>query len=203
MDQTNLYNAAAWNGLADGAYSLLKSIGGTSQYGLYAAWCGSNCSSITTNSGSANPATDVLYQYDSHRIPWRVGMDYCLNGTADAKTYIDKIIPFFSSPSRGGGGMGRILDQYNPDGTDVSGASRNSASIIGTSASGAMANSSYASYVNDGYQFVLDMLNRGTINDRAATEITPPTKSAYSYYNATVGMLALLTMTGTVQDWTQ
>ena len=31
------------------------------------------------------------YQYDSHRIPWRIGLDYCWNGTAAAKTYLDKI----------------------------------------------------------------------------------------------------------------
>jgi endo-1,4-beta-D-glucanase Y len=196
-------NASAWNGLADGAYTLLTAIAGTSSNGLYAAWCGSNCSQIATNTGSANPAEDVLYQYDSHRIPWRIGMDYCWNGTAAAKTYVDKTSAFFSSASRGGGGVGRIYDKYNPNGTDVMGASFNSASIIGTAASGAMANSTYATFVNDGYQLTLDLLNRGEINDRAATSANPPVKSAYSYYNATVGLLMLLTMNGNFQDWTQ
>ena len=38
----------------------------------------------------------MIYQYDSHRIPWRIGLDYCWNGTAAAKTYLDKISGFFS-----------------------------------------------------------------------------------------------------------
>ncbi len=194
-------NAGTWNGLAAASYTLLSNISGTSSNGLYAAWCGSNCTTIAQNTGSADPATDKLYQYDSHRIPWRIGMDYCLNGTAAAKTYVDKTSAFFSSASRAGGGVGRIFDQYNPNGTDVTGASVNSASIIGTAASGAMANSSYANLLTDGYQLVLDELNRGEIGDRLAASMS--VKSAYSYYNATVGMLMLLTMSGNMQDWTQ
>jgi len=59
-------------------------------------------------------------------------------------------------------------------------------------------------YLNDAYQFVLDLSNRGTINDRAATEANPPsTHTSYSYFNATVGLLTLLTMNGNLQDWTQ
>ncbi len=194
-------NAAAWNGLASGSYTLLGAIAGTSSNGLYAAWCNSSCSAIATNPGSQDPATDVLYQYDSHRIPWRIGTDFCWNGTAAAKTYTDKTSAFFSSASRGGGGIGRILDQYNPNGTDVATASANSASIIGMAAAGAMNNSSNQTFVNDAYQLVLDLLNRGEINDRAATAMSK--KSAYSYYNATVGMLALITLSGNFQDWTQ
>ena len=48
-----------------------------------------------------------------------------------------------------------------------------------------------ATFVNDGYRFVLDLLTRGKLN-----ELGDGQKSAYSYYNATVGMLALLTMSG-------
>jgi hypothetical protein len=62
-----------------------------------------------------------------------------------------------------------------------------------------MSNSSYASFVNSGYQLVLDLLNRGTIGDRLAASMS--TKSGYSYFNATVGMLMLLTMTGNFQAW--
>ena len=53
------------------------------------------------------------------------------------------------------------------------------------------------SFLNAGYQLVLDLLNRGTIGDRLATAMS--TKSGYSYFNATVGLLMLLTMTGSFQ----
>ena len=46
------------------------------------------------------------------------------------------------------------------------GAAANSASIIGTAAAGAMANNA-ATFINDGYQLVLDLLNRGEIGDRS------------------------------------
>ena len=59
-----------------------------------------------------------------------------------------------------------------------------------------MYSSSYQTFVNNGYQLVLDLLNRGTIGDRLAAAGNPPTKSGYSYFNASVGMLTLLTMTG-------
>jgi hypothetical protein len=146
--------------------------------------------SIATNSGSANPQTDVLYQYDSHRIPWRIGLDYCWNGTSDAQTAVlNKNAAFFAG--KGQNGVGRIYDIYTPGtGIEASGAPVNSASIIGTAAVGAMSGSN-AAFVNDGYQLVLDLLNRGQLNN-----LMDGTKSAYSYYNATVGMLMLLTMSG-------
>ncbi len=88
--------------------------------------------------------------------------------------------------------MGRIADLYSPNGSAYTGAAANSASIIGTAAAGAMANNQ--TFVNDGYQLVLDLLNRGEIGDRLAASMS--VKSGYSYYNATVGLLTLLTMSG-------
>ena len=178
-------NASAWNNLASGAYTLLNAISSSSSNGLVPAWCtGGSCSGAASNGGS----NDTIYQYDSHRVPWRIGMDYCWNGTSAAKTYLDKISGFFSG--KGANGVGRIYDLYNLNGMEASGAAVNSASIIGTAASGAMSNSSYSTFMNDGYQLVFDLLNRAKLNDDGVN------KSAYSYFNATVGMLTLLTMSG-------
>jgi hypothetical protein len=90
---------------------------------------------------------------------------------------------------------------YNPNGTDYTDAAPNSASIVGTSAVGAMSGTSAAAtaYVSDAYQLILDMLNRGEIGDRAASAMSK--KSAYSYYNATVGLLTLLTMSGNLTQF--
>jgi endo-1,4-beta-D-glucanase Y len=178
-------NATAWNNLATGAYTLLNAISGSSSNGLVPAWCaGGSCNAPASNGA----ATDTIYQYDSHRVPWRIGMDYCWNNTAAAKTYVDKTSAFFSG--KGANGIGRIYDLYNLNGMEASGAAVNSASIIGTAAAGAMANTSYATFMNDGYQLVFDLLNRGVYGYDGVN------KSAYSYFNATVGMLMLLTMSG-------
>jgi endo-1,4-beta-D-glucanase Y len=180
----------SWNTLANNVYNLLGSISnaGGVQNGLVPAWCNSSCTGPESNGAS----TDNLYQYDSHRTPWRIGMDYCWYGTAAAQSYLMKVIPFFANTA-GGNGVGRIFDLYDPTNSrEASGAAVNSASLIGMAASGAMFNAStYRAFLDDGYQLVFDLLNRGTL-----AELGDGTKSAYSYFNATVGMMALLTMTG-------
>jgi endo-1,4-beta-D-glucanase Y len=190
----NATSNSAWNTLATNSYTLLNAALQGRSNGLVAAWCtGGSCSGPASNNG----ADDMLYQYDSHRIPWRIGTDYCWNGTAAAKTYLDKLSAFFSG--KAANGVGRVFDIYQLSGMENTDGAVNSGSAIGTAAAGAMSNSSYATFVNDGYQLVLDLLNRGTIGDRLATAMS--TKSGYSYFNATVGMLMLLTMSGNFQAW--
>jgi len=185
----------AWNTLADNSYTLLNNALMGRSNGLVAAWCqtsgSTQCGALASNGG----ADDMIYQYDSHRIPWRIGTDYCWNGTANAKTYLDKISGFFSGKATNG--IGRVFDIYQLNGTENSDGVVNSGSAIGTAAAGAMSNTSYSSFTNAGYQMVLDLLNRGTIGDRLAT--AQGVKSGYSYFNATVGLLMLLTMTGNFQ----
>src|SRR5262245_35113518 len=175
---------SSWNSLADNSYTLLNaSLQGRSN-GLVAAWCtGGSCSGPASNGG----ADDMRYQYDSHRIPWRIGLDYCWNGTAAAKTYLDKIVGFFAG--KAANGAGRVFDIYELSGTETGNAAVNSGSAIGTAASGAMSNTQYSTFMNNGFQLVLDLLNRGEIGDRLAASSNPVTKSGYSYFNATVGLL--------------
>jgi endo-1,4-beta-D-glucanase Y len=183
-------NATAWTNLANGAYTLLGSANAISSQGLISAWCNSSCTMATMNGGSANSATDVIYQYDSHRIPFRIGIDYCWNGTAAASTYLTKINTFFTG--KAANGVGRVLDQYTPGGGDVTGSAPNSASILGTSAVGAMSSAANATYINDAYQTVFDMSTRGTL----ATTAGSTTPTPYSYFNSTVGLLTMLFLTG-------
>jgi endo-1,4-beta-D-glucanase Y len=179
----------AWGTVATNSLSAINALAGTD--GLVPAWCTNKCTAA--GSGGTYP-DDTLYQYDAHRTPMRVGLDYCWNGTAAAKTYTDKTTSFFG----GLNGIGRIYDVYSANGqpaTSSAGAPNpNSASIIGTAAVGAMASAgsaaANATFLNDAYQGVFDMVTRGNLAP-ATTGKTP-----YSYYNATVGMLTLLMMTG-------
>ena len=160
--------------------------------GLLPAWCsGNTCTAPGSNPGSADPTTDGIYQYDAHRIPMRIGLDYCFNGTADAKTYTAKTTTFFATNANAGlYGIGRIFDMYQLNGTAAASTANNSASIIGTAAVGAMADGSNQKFINDAYQEVFDLVTRSSMST------IPPDKTPYSYYNATVGMLTLLMMTG-------
>ena len=169
-------------------------IGGTiaGSNGLIPGWCGSSC----TVPASIGHATDGWYQYDSHRIPMRIGMDYCFNATPEAKAYTSKTTSFFANIAQKGTGF--ITDIYMPSGGTAYGSGTNSASMLGTAAVGAMAAGNQI-FLNDAYQAVFDVLTRGTmappiyVDDLSESPSPPPT---YGYYNATVGMLTLLIMTG-------
>ncbi|MGC4086960.1 MAG: glycosyl hydrolase family 8 [Polyangiaceae bacterium] len=180
-----------WNGVVTAVYDAIANISGT--YGLVPAWCaasgGKQCMVADSNGG----ANDQLYQYDSHRTPMRIGMDYCWNNEAKARTYVDKTTTFFATNANAGlNGVDRIFDIYQLNGGTGPGGP-NSASVVGTAAVGAMASSvsSKQPFLDDAYQAVLDTINRANIAPKDTQGRTP-----YSYYNATVGLLTALIMTG-------
>jgi endo-1,4-beta-D-glucanase Y len=158
------------------------------------AWCsasgGTSCA--TVGGGSYANATD--YQYDAHRVPWRVGIDYCWNGSTAASSYLGHISQFFSGQVSSGG-IDSLYDQYTTANPPLvctgctPAAQPNSMSLVGTATVGALAGS-YAGFVNAGWQFVLDGLNRGTPNVLATGN------NYYTYYNTTVGLLTALTLSG-------
>ena len=172
-----------WAGVATASLNAVNgAISGSN--GLIPAWCGSSCTVVASNGA----ATDGDYQYDSHRIPMRIGLDYCYNGTAAAKTYTTKNTAFFAAAAANG--IAYIQDMYTPSGGPVSGTAPNSASILGTAAVGAMATGNQA-FLNTAYQAVFDTITRGSMAPVDAAGKTP-----YSYFNATVGLLTALMMTG-------
>jgi len=179
-----------WAGVIAAVYDV---IGGTiaGSNGLIPAWCGSSC----TVAASIGSATDGDYQYDSHRIPMRIGLDYCFNSTTEAKAYTRKTTTYFALMAQNGTGF--LVDMFTPSGGPVSGSGSNSASMLGTAAVGAMASGNQA-FLNDAYQAVFDILTRGTMAPPlyAGVDARSSPQPTYGYYNATVGMLTLLIMTG-------
>ncbi len=176
-----------WQSVINAVYTVINgSLAGSN--GLLPAWCSNNCTAAASN----GTATDVYYQYDSHRIPMRIGLDYCFNARTTAKAYVSKTTAFFANSANAGlNGTGRIFDVYQLTGTAASGSSPRSASAIGGAAIGAMADGTNSAFVNDGYQAVFDILTRGTLEPNDANGNT-----IYSYKNATSGMITLLIMTG-------
>jgi endo-1,4-beta-D-glucanase Y len=180
-----------WLGVVAAVYGVITGpIAGSN--GLIPAWCGKSCTVAASNDGSGGDT----YQYDSHRIPMRVGLDYCFNGAAEAKAYADRITAFFANAGRYG--VGHLVDMYDPRATEACcNQTTNSASMLGTAAVGAMA-SGAQTFLDEAYQVVFDIATRGTM----APALIPPFASAdrrqptYSYYNATMAMLTLLIMTG-------
>jgi endo-1,4-beta-D-glucanase Y len=174
-----------WNGVATASYSALSSIAAkASKAGLVPAWCGSNCTSVSSNGG----ADDSVYQYDAHRVPWRFGIDACWNSATTGKTFLMNNASFFAGVAQTG--VGRIADIYTLSGTPNSDAEPNSMSIIGTAGVGAMA-AGNAAFAAAAWQFLLDASYSPAsfIKDSGG-------KVAYTYFNATVGLLTALTLSG-------
>lgn len=184
-----------WDGVIAAVYSAIGKLNSTNSNGLFSAWCSNGCSQSSTNKGGSDQ-TDLLYQYDSHRIPMRLGLDACLNNRAEAKAYVAKTTSFFATNANAGkGGIGKIFDVYDPKTSNVATSgmtpANNSASIIGTAAVGAIADGTNTKFIEDAFQATFDLTSRGSLNTT-----DPAGKTPYSYYNATVGMLTLLIMTG-------
>jgi endo-1,4-beta-D-glucanase Y len=94
----------AWSGIIiDRGYTLLASLSGPN--GL-----------VPNSTDTGTLSTSSNYGYNSCRMPWRIAMDYCFNGEARAKTYLDKIGPFF-----GNIGASNIGDGYTNSGSQASG----------------------------------------------------------------------------------
>jgi endo-1,4-beta-D-glucanase Y len=174
-------NAATWNAVLASTYEYLNKIEGSN--GLVPAWCSSSCASR----GGGSYADNDKYQYDSHRTPWRIGLDACWNGNADAKDYVTKVTSTFVGQTDMEG-LGNLVDIYDGSGKATANSKPNSMSIIGTAAVGAMASgAANQAFVNRAYQFLLDASYSGDATFR---------EDAYTYYNATVGLLTALTLTG-------
>jgi endo-1,4-beta-D-glucanase Y len=156
--------------------------------GLVPAWCNSN--------GGGSGAGPFYYQYDSCRTPFRIGMDWCLNGSmttsnaaidpARAKHYVSLTSSFFS-----GVGAANLVDGYNMDGTVNSSAHQvsqgQSAAFMGPAAVGAMSSAQYQSFLNDAYKLVKG--NNLYIGGQ--------------YYDECWTVMSLLMMTGNFLDYTQ
>jgi hypothetical protein len=130
----------------------------------------------------------MIFQYDAHRVAWRLGIDACWNGTTTGKTFLTNNAKFFANQSSSG--IGRVYDIYTLTGAvNGSDAAINSTSAIGTAGVGAMAVGN--SFASTAYQFILD-------SSYSPSSIIPDSKGkvAYSYFNATVGLLTALTMSG-------
>jgi hypothetical protein len=187
-------NASKWNSLVTNVYSQLANISGSN--GLVPAWCTSNCA--TPGSGGKNYTDELNYQYDSHRTPWRIGLDVCWNGSAASagKTYLDKVVGFFANLATKSG-ISSIADIYTTSGSISTSSTYayNSMSLIGSAGVGAMGSSATGAdtFRDRAWQFLLG----GQYSDNPTFKTgTSAIKPGYTYYNATVGLMTLMTMSG-------
>ena len=151
---------------------------GNTSNGLVPAW--------STSDGAPTAAAfngaPTNYQYDSCRTPFRIGIDYCLNGEPRAQAYAAKTSQFFAAI-----GASKIVDGYALNGTaQAANTTGQSASFVGPATVGAMTGSAYATLLTQGYTEIAarNLLVGG------------------EYYDGSWTMLSLLMLSGNFLDYT-
>jgi hypothetical protein len=176
----------AWPTLITNVYAAIGRVGNSS--GLIPAWCQTSGTTVCATAGSNGGADDMIYQYDAHRVPWRLGIDACWNGVTTGTAFLTDNAMFFANAAADG--VGRVSDIYTLAGTPNTDAQPNSMSAIGTAGVGAMAVGN--AFASTAYRFLLD----------ATYTPDPATRTeAYTYFNATVGLLTALTMSGNFNNF--
>ena len=171
-----------WNDVVSTSYdtieNALNDTNKNTSNGLVPAW--STSDGAPTNAAFANAPTN--YQYDSCRTPFRVGIDYCINGEPRAKSYVAKTSQFFA-----GIGVAQVVDGYNLDGTpQPAHTPGQSAAFIGPATVGAMSDPTFSTLLEQGYAAV------ATRNLLVGGE----------YYDGSWTMLSLLMLSGNFLDYT-
>jgi hypothetical protein len=172
-------NVDGWNQVIDTGYAMLETClneaNGNEENGLAPAWC----------SAAGVPGDPPHYQYDSARVPFRIGQDYCYSGEPRAAAYLAKISAFFANI-----GAANIVDGYDLNGTPHPDADSDpngpqSAVFVGSAAVGAMHDPAFQTLVDEAYALVAtgELLARST------------------YYNHSWTGLTLLMLTGNLVEW--
>jgi endo-1,4-beta-D-glucanase Y len=172
---------AEWNRVIDTGYTMLEKCLSpelkNEENGLAPAWCKPD--------GTLASDQPQNYQYDSARVPFRIGQDYCYTGEPRARAYLAKISKFFH-----GVGAANIVDGYGLDGTpqpdaDSKPGGPQSAVFVGSAAVGAMHDVQFDQLTEDAYALVAT----GNLTARS------------TYYNLSWTALSLLMLSGNLVEY--
>src|SRR5262252_2036955 len=122
---------------------------------------------------SVGNRTNTNYGYDATRTPFRVAVDVCWSGDADAKTFSQKIGTFFA-----GIGAANIVDGYTVSSGAASGSNKNSTFIGPAGAAGMASNQT---------KLVADAYARVAADAKAA---------GTNYYDRSWALFTVMLMTG-------
>ena len=178
-----------WMAVLDTSYSIIAAASG--MYGLVPNWAASNGTGVA---GPTNDGTGVDFGYDACRTPFRIGIDYCLNGEARAQTYAAKIAAFYGSKSTATT-TSAIMDGYTTTGMNPSG-------TLGDYAAG-------MAFIGPGGVAAMAAGNDTLRNIAYTTAWADTTQGAmrlsgvFSYYQASWGVLSMMAMSGNFWDLTQ
>ena len=170
-------NVEGWQAVIDTSYQVIENsldeANGNADNGLVPAWCDYEGTPRPPTPNDPTQLPDDNWQYDSARIPFRIGQDWCDNAEPRAKAYLDDINAFYT-----GIGADAIVDGYALHGTprpdERSANPESSAVFIGCAGVGAMADGEHQGFVDRAYERVagLDLLTRSRYYQRSWTVLS-------------------------------
>jgi hypothetical protein len=172
-------------------YSILNScnsqFGGASN-GLVPDWCNPDSGAplsaeVAQVVSELCPPDCTLYAFDAARVPWRIGVDACVEGRSEAVTYLNQLIGHFAGQNENGARIDLMRGGYQSSGSAHPDAVEMQASFIGPVGVGAMGIQDSTTYQR-AFRAVLDILESVEFNR--------------TYYPSTVGLISLLEMSGNV-----
>jgi endo-1,4-beta-D-glucanase Y len=169
-----------WMSVVSSSYAILARATGAN--GLVPNWVNSQGTGVN---GPGNDPNGVNFGYDACRTPWRIGLDYCENGTPEARTYVEAIVGFYSSKTVGSG-VGALKDGYTVTGgtpTPPLGMYGAGMAFYGPGGVAAM-DGGHDAFVADVYGSLAYSI----------TLVNSP--GVFSYYHGSWGVLSLMTMSG-------
>jgi len=174
---------SGWLRVIDRGYEIIEASlnpeNGNQDNGLVPAWCDAQGRPV-----EAFPGAMTNYQYDSARLPFRIGQAYAAPGDPRALAYLRRVGRFFAAI-----GPNNMVDGYTLRGDpapDPRAARPNpgSAVFVGSAAVGAMHDSAYQEFIDAAYERV----RTGKLLARSR------------YYNHSWTVLSLLMLTGHLYD---
>lgn len=170
-------NVEGWQAVIDTSYQIIENslneTNGNADNGLVPAWCDFEGTPRPPTPNDPTQLPDDNWQYDSARIPFRIGQDWCDHAEPRAKAYLDRINAFYAEIGADG-----IVDGYALDGTprpdERSADPQRSAVFIGCAGVGAMADGEHQEFVDRAYERVagLDLLTRSRYYQRSWTVLS-------------------------------
>jgi len=182
-------DSAAWMSLVGSVYGILAKA--DQPDGLVPNWVNQGGTGVTVS----NAMVDPYFGYDACRTPFRIGLDYCLNGEPAAQSYAQLISGFYAGKATATS-LAAIDDGYTTTGGNPSGTLGDYAAgmaFLGPAGIGAMA---------AGQQDSLRDLVYVTLR-ADTTQASMKVPGTFSYYHGSWGVLSLLAMSGNFWDMTQ
>jgi endo-1,4-beta-D-glucanase Y len=123
------------------------------------------------------------FAFDACRAPWRIGVDYCMNKSSSAQSFLGPMVSTFVS--KGVSGLKLPMDQTGAP----AGNANATAALTGPAAVAAMVSSSNQSFIDS------------TINSIYSLSTSVDTTGKVNYFGSSLGVLALLELSGNFFDY--